>query len=50
MKINGMDAFIPKTNMKPSQSNVEADKEVYTRANSPEKDRVSSEISVDFLK
>lgn len=49
MKINGMDAFIPKKNMKPSQSNVEADKEVYTRANSPEKDRVSSEISVAFL-
>lgn len=49
MKINSMDAFIPKTNMKPSHTNVESETEIYVRANSPEKDKVSSEISMDFL-
>lgn len=49
MKVNGMDAFIPKTNMKPSQSNVEAEKELYGKTNPTEKDRIGSEISMDFI-
>lgn len=48
MKIESTDAFIPQTNMRPS-SYGEAEREVLFKKNQTERDRKSSEISMNFI-